>query len=524
MALVSPGVEVRIIDESFYVPVSAPTVPLFFIATNAGKTQPNGITPATGTNEHSVVRTVTSISQSTSLYGIPAFREDVAGNALHGDCRNEYGLFAMNQFLGVGNRAYCVRADVDLSDASITTIAATTPVFVGVGNGTMVNVQPEQLAVPQTVTVTFLNPTTYTTFGSVTGAGGNGTTGTLFDNNIYTFTINSGSVPFQANDEFTVTFAQTIVSNPLGANDAAKRVAITTALQAEINSNQDVRSEVFEYNLILCPGYPEVVDELLALNVSINEEAFVIADTPFTLTPEQTANWAMTSERFHGTNVGYYYPHSLSSNLDGKDVFVAASGTALRTFAYSDNVSELWFAPAGIRRGLVTGVSKVGIVSGTLGAPTTFVEINLNQGQRDILYEFFKNINPTVFFPGRGLIVWGQKTSSPAASALDRVNVVRLLCYIKRSLRKASMPFVFEPNDARTRDDIKAMIDNFLGDIMIRRGLYDFLVVCDESNNTPARIDRNECWVDVAVKPTKALEFLYIPIRVLATGAPMGTN
>lgn len=519
--LVSPGVAVPIIDESFFIPAAAPTVPLFFIATEANKKQPDGVTPAAGTAEHSVVRTITSMSQSMQLYGLPKFRRDTGGNAMHGDARNEYGLFALNQYLGIGNRAYVVRADVDLADADVTNIVAATPIYVGAGNGTITGVAALELGIPQTVTVTFLNATTYTTFGSVTGNGGNGVVDTLFDNNIFGFTIHTGAVPFQAGDEFTIVFTQQTITNPLGANDAAKRVAIVTALQAEINSNQEVRSEVYEYNLILAPGYHEVVDELLALSASIADEAMVIADTPFNMSAEQVAVWAMTSERFHGTNVAYYYPHGLASNLDGRDVFIAASGIALRTFAYSDNVSELWFAPAGMRRGLVTGVSKVGYVSGTLGTATTFNETNLNQGQRDILYEYFKNINPIVFFPGRGLIVWGQKTSSPAASAMDRVNVVRLMMYIKRQLRKNAMPFVFEPNDKITWDNLKAMIDAFLGDIMVRRGLMDFASVCDETTNTPARIDRNELWCEVALKPIKSSEFIYIPLRVLSSGATL---
>ena len=93
--------------------------------------------------------------------------------------------------------------------------------------------------------------------------------------------------------------------------------------------------------------------------------------------------------------------------------------------------------------------------------------------------------------------------------------------YIKRSIRKASMPFVFEPNDQLTRDNLKAMIDGFLGDILVRRGLYDFVTLCNDHNNTPVRIDRNELWCDVALKPVKSAEFLYIPIRVLSTGATM---
>jgi hypothetical protein len=609
--LVSPGVTVPVIDDSFYIPVSAPTVPLFFVASRTGKKQPDGITPAAGTNEHSVVRTVTSLGQSVQLYGVPYFWQDASGQAYHGDARNEYGLFALNQYLGVGNRAYVVRANVDLTDAASSFIGIGTPVttapnlmgvgngsisgltvvspmvklenftlvatgpfsfnvtgsvsgligiatvgvpftsnkvnftiqagttafvagdyftfglkyapssFTGTGNGTVSNLLPGDLAVPEVWTVDFISPTQFTVMGSVSGPTADGTVGAPYDNGYLGFTINQGSVPFVAGDSFTFNLIQVLLNDPLGANDAAKRLAIKTALQAEINSNTEVRSEMYEYNIIVCPGYPEVVDELLALSVAVNDEAFVIADTPGNKSPDEVANWANTSERFNSTSVAYYYPWGLASNLDGNDVFCAPSGIALRTFAYSDSVSELWFAPAGVRRGLVTGVSKVGYITGAVGTPTTFVESNLNQGQRDNLYEFYKNINPIVYFPGRGIIIWGQKTAASAASALDRINVVRLVMYMKRGLRKGAFPFVFEPNDQITRDNLKAAADGFLGDIMIKRGLYDFVTLCDESNNTATRIDRNELWLDVAIKPVKAAEFIYIPIRVLNTGTQM---
>jgi len=609
--LVSPGVSVTIIDESFYIPASAPTVPLFFVATRKSKLQPNGVTLAAGTTEHSVVRTVTSIGQSVQLYGVPYFWKDASGNEFHGDARNEYGLFALNQFLGIGSRAFVVRANIDLTDAAesfigIGTPVSTTPVRVGVGNGSitgitatsafvkpetisviltspteftvtgsnsgiigtglvgaafastkvnftvlagstafsaddyfqfqlvytpssylgtgngaMTNLRADVNALDETWTVTFTDATNFTVEGSISGPETAGTLGALYDNNYVNFTINAGTVPFVIGDRFTITLSTIILNNPLGANDAAKRVAIKTALQAEINSNTEVRSEMYEYNLIVAPGFPEVVDELVALSNTVNDEAFVIGDTPVTKTPEQVANWALTSERVSSQNVAYYYPWCLASNLDGRDVAIAPSGTALRTFAFSDNQSYVWFAPAGVSRGLVTGVGRLGYVTGTLGTPTTFVEANLNQGQRDNLYEFFKNINPIVFFPGRGMIIWGQKTSYSAASALDRINVMRLLMYIKRALRKGAFPFVFEPNDKTTRDNVKAAADGFLNDILAKRGLYDFVTLCDESNNTPDRIDRNELYLDVALKPVKAVEFIYIPIRVLSTGATM---
>lgn len=537
--LVSPGVSVTIVDESFFIPASAPTVPLFFIATGANKKKANGVTIAPGTTEHSVVRTVTSLAQSVDLYGVPKFRVAPGDEALpvgqrrqlHGDARNEYGLFALNQALAVLNRAFVVRADIDLSDAPMTNLEAQAPVFVGTGDGQLFEFDGgpvglevnEATAVEEVWTLTAINATTFAVAGSISGAQGTATVGTQYDNGIVSFFISTPVVtPFAIGDRFTVAVVLNSGVNPLGATDAIRRANIVAALAGEINSNQEVRSEVYEYNLILCPGYHEVVDELQNLSLTVNEEAFVIADTPMTMTPEEIATWAMTTGRISGSNIAYYYPAGLGSNLDGAEVVCAASGIALKTYAYSDSVSEVWQAPAGANRGRVVGVTKVGYVSGTLGTPTTFVETNLNQGQRDNLYDYYKNINPIVFFPGRGMIIWGQKTSSPVASALDRVNVVRMLMKIKRDLRKGSFPFVFEPNDQITRDNLKSMVDGYLGDILIKRGLYDFATLCDLTNNTPTRIDRNELWCDVALKPTKTAEFIYIPVRVLNTGDALG--
>ena len=611
--LVSPGVSVSVTNESFFFPVSAPTVPVFFIATRSGKTQTDGITPAAGTLEAGVVRTVTSISQSLELYGLPYFHNDISGNEYHGDARNEYGLLALNQFLGTGNRAFVIRANIDLTDEPETFISLGTPVavssslvFTGLGNGTITSiaavnssVKPQlitvsftsptafsvqgsvsgyigagttaapftstkvgftitagstpfsagdaftfslayaatpgantgngvlnsllvdSLAVPETITVALTSATQFTVNGTVSGASATGTVGTPYSNGRVSFTLAAGTTPFAALDSFTIVAATVTISAPLGANDAAKRVAIVTALQAAVNSNMDVRSALYEFNLVACPGYFELADELAALVVDVKEEALAIADTPCNMTPDQVAQWSLTTDRSSTQNVAYYYPWCLTSNLDGRNVLGAPSGTALRTIAYSDQQSYVWIAPAGVSRGVVTGVAKVGYVSGALGTATTFIETNLNDGQRDNLYEYDKNINPIVFFPGRGILIWGQKTSAPVASAMDRINVVRLVCYLRRTLRKGAMPFVFEPNDQITRDNLKASADGMLNDVLTKRGLYDFATLCDASNNTATRIDNNELWLDVAIKPVKAAEFIYIPIRVVSTGAAL---
>lgn len=650
--LVSPGVSVTVTDESFFIPAAASTVPLFFITTADEKMRPDGVTKAAGTFESNVIRTVTSLKQSTELYGVPRFLEYSSGNPLHGDARNEYGLFALNQFLGIGNMAYVVRANVNLNDSLVdirtmwdvkmqesayvlenlvnaylneyNSTNGFVPADVGGVNtvGSLVagsgytDGQHDVIATGGTgssavlrvnvvggvvTTATVLQRGANYTIGDILtgsipggGAGFSVTVATLtgyrqtvnqstflslvatatadvwesfsFKNSQASFTNDwttapkhvfasgynapaTGSFVGLTGDavnyvdgatgsvvvtEWTAQEASTTLlgatdafkytadfrnQTSLGANDSARRVAIVQALQAAINSNTDIRSETYEYNLILCPGYHEVVDEMNNLRVDIQEEAFVIADVPLNKDPEETAVWASTIERRTSPGIAYYYPHGLASNLDGKNVYVAASGIALRTIAYSDEVSELWFAPAGTRRGLVSGVSNVGYVTGTLGTPTTFTEVALNLGQRDNLYKYFTNINPIVFFPGRGIIVWGQKTSAPDASARDRINVERLIGYIRRQLRKNTMSFVFEPNDQLTRDNLKATVDGFLGDLIVKRGLYDFATVCDTTNNTPDRIDRNELYIDIALKPVKAAEFLHIPIRIVATGA-----
>ncbi len=734
--LVSPGVSVNIINESYYIPATSPTVPLIFFATRADKVQADGVTPAPGALENGVVRSITSLNQSISTYGVPYFRTQngiyptSSGAQLHGDSRNEYGLFAMNQALTILSNVYCVRADVDLADIAGTVYSASTPAFAGTGNGTisapildqatsqnqlwtittnsgaaaiatfgainsganynngsysaisltggtgtgatanitvsggtsgyseiaftatstvtpstplgiaaaaytftanvdaagavtysvtatgtdtmtsmaaLMQVQIGALATVAAVgnsfvitstdqgtassviitipassgtdlvgaintsltaplppsntpisgtngTISISSPvsagtgytigdsltgtfgegsgftvivssvalTTFAVSGFLSGPQGNASLGVLYSNAQVSFTINQGSVPFRSGDAWTFNVTSVSILEPLGANDAAKRATIVAALNSEILSNPDVRSEIYEYNLILCPGYYETISSLLNLNDDINDEAFVIADCPFQTSPEDTATWSLTLARQINNSVAYYYPNALDTNLDGNIVFCAASGVALKTYAYSDSVSEVWYPPAGPRRGVVTGVSDIGYVVGTLGTATTFVSTPLNKGQRDLLYQYGADVNPITNLPGQGIMVFGQKTSvGNIASALDRVNVMRLLTMIKRDIRKASLSYLFELNDRITQDSISTMITNYLNDILLNRGLYDFVVVCNASNNGPTIVDNNQLWVDIAVQPEKSVEFIYIPINVVATGATL---
>jgi phage tail sheath protein FI len=205
-----------------------------------------------------------------------------------------------------------------------------------------------------------------------------------------------------------------------------------------------------------------------------------------------------------------------TSDNAGNNVIVPASHGILRTLALSDQVSFPWFAPAGTRRGGITNASAAGFID----AEGEFKSIALNEGQRDTLYA--NNINPITFLTGAGLVNFGQKTRAKNASALDRINVARLVIYLRSQLKKLAKPYIFEPNDKITRDEIKAQADSLMLELVSQRALYDFLVVCDESNNTPSRIDRNELYLDIAIEPVKAVEFIYIPLRLKNTGEISG--
>ena len=306
----------------------------------------------------------------------------------------------------------------------------------------------------------------------------------------------------------------------------AQRQMIVKALAGTISSNEDIRAETVYFNLLAAPGYIELIDEMVTLNTDMKETAFIVADTPARLKPTGAAITEFATNAANGNTeegvstfnpyVGMYYPWGLSTNVNGNEIMVPPSTIALRTLAYSDSVSYQWMAPAGFTRGLVTNASSVGY----LDEEGEFKAAMLNNGQRDILYS--NQINPIAYIPNRGLVVYGQKTRHNLNTALDRINVARLVNHLRYNLDNISKPFLFEPNDFQTRDSVKTTFERFLADLVGLRGLYDFIVVCDESNNTPERIDRHELWVDVAIQPVQAIEFIYIPVRIVATGDDLG--
>jgi hypothetical protein len=305
----------------------------------------------------------------------------------------------------------------------------------------------------------------------------------------------------------------------------AQRGVVVRALQALVNSNVQIReTETREFNLIACPGYPELVGEMKILNTDNGTTAFIIADTPARLTPDATSleNWGSNVKGAIEDNdlglttadpyIAFFYPWGLSSDAAGNNIVIPPSTMMLRTFALSDAASHPWFAPAGTSRGVVNNATTVGYVNSS----DEYVPVSLNQGQRDTLTKI--KVNPLTSIVGSGIVNMGQYTRSSVTSSLDRINVARLVVQLRRQFAKLVRPYLFKPNDTSTRNQIKYAAESMLVDLMGQRALYDFSVVCDATNNTPSRIDAGEVYVDVAIEPTKAVEFIYIPLRLLNTG------
>jgi hypothetical protein len=310
----------------------------------------------------------------------------------------------------------------------------------------------------------------------------------------------------------------------------AQRIEVVRSLAAQINSNQAIRAEIYFFNLMAAPGYIELLSEFVSLNADLNGIAFCVADTPARLASDATSiqNWAnnaadVAADGEDGLvtadyNTAIYYPWGLSTNTDGTEIMIPPSAIALVTIAYNDQLAYPWYAPAGFNRGLVTNAQSVGYLNSD-GQYTTTI---LNQGQRDVLYT--NRINPIAYIPQRGLVVYGQKTLSAVSSALDRVNVARLVNYIAYQLDVILKPYLFEQNVLSTRTSALNTVERFFNQLVGLNGLYDYSVVCDTTNNTPDRIDQNELWVDCAIQPVKAIEFIYVPVRILTTQGSTGTT
>ena len=267
-------------------------------------------------------------------------------------------------------------------------------------------------------------------------------------------------------------------------------------------ANQDE----YRYNLIVAPGLVKE-DHSSQVSSIINNsqqrgDAIAVVDM---------VGYADTITGVTGQAAGIdssyaatYWPWVQTIDPDlGDQVWVPASTMIPGVYAFNDTSTEAWFAPAGLNRGGLTTVIRA--------------ERKLTNGNRDTLYQ--GNVNPIATFPNTGVVVFGQKTLQKRASALDRVNVRRLLIELKSYISQVADNLVFEQNTIATRNNFLSQVNPYLESVQQRQGLYAFKVVMDDSNNTPDVIDRNQLVGQIYIQPTRTAEFIYLDFNILPTGA-----
>ena len=307
----------------------------------------------------------------------------------------------------------------------------------------------------------------------------------------------------------------------------AQRNTVVKAMKAAVESSTALREEQLLFTLMAAPGYPELIQDLVTLNDDRLQTAFIIGDSPLDLdsSSQSLSTWS-SNQRLaldngedglvsHDDYLAVYYPSGYTTDLAGNYIVVPPSHMALRTYIRSDNVSYPWFAPAGVNRGTVDNATSIGFVDRNNN--NTFTSIGVTNSLRDILYA--NSVNPITVLPGTGLVVYGQKTRDPISESLNRVNVARLVCYLRTVLNRAALPYIFEPNDTITRKQVTQVFTQILNSLITTRGITDYSVVCDTSNNTAATIQQNELWIDIAIVPMYAIEFVYIPVRLVNPGS-----
>ena len=264
----------------------------------------------------------------------------------------------------------------------------------------------------------------------------------------------------------------------------------------------------YRYNILTAPGLYKASGTwssalTLALStVSNRGDAILIMDlVDYGSTVTQVTTQAASVDNSYAAS---YWPWVQINDPDSAQlVWCPASALLPGVYAYNDKAAEAWFAPAGINRGGLNTVIQA--------------ERKLTQTNRDNLYT--GKVNPIATFPGRGVVVFGQKTLQSQASALDRVNVRRLLIELKSYISQIADNLVFEQNTAATRNNFLAQVNPYLESVQQRQGLYAFKVVMDASNNGPDVVDRNQMVGAIYLQPTKTAEFIYLDFNILPTGA-----
>jgi phage tail sheath protein FI len=265
-------------------------------------------------------------------------------------------------------------------------------------------------------------------------------------------------------------------------------------------------ADAYQYNLLFAPGllndtHTTQVTNIINNTIARGDSMYVMDLGVY----GSSVGAAVTQAQSRDTSyAATYFPWvRIIDPGTGKQVWVPASTVIPGVYAFNDKVSAPWFAPAGINRGGLSTVLQA--------------ELKLTQGNRDTLYS--NNINPIATLPQQGVVVYGQKTLQKSQSALDRVNVRRLMIELKSYIKQIADTVVFEQNTIQTRNSFIARVTPFLEGIQQKQGLYAYKVVMDDTNNGPAVIDQNQLIGQIYIQPTRTAEFISLDFILLPTGA-----
>lgn len=286
---------------------------------------------------------------------------------------------------------------------------------------------------------------------------------------------------------------------------------ILAAWQANFTNPEDI-----EVDILIDPDYNSNIKRYIdQIAREIRRDCIAILNVPKdkilnTTTNKPISNPYTTMKNYVATELNINSSYSaiygnyfkIYDRFAEKERWVPCSGYVAAVLAYTDFAAAQWFAPAGLNRGIISNVIDVAV--------------NPNKGQRDILY--YNRINPIANFTGEGIVIWGQKTMQSVAGSFDRINVRRLFLYLEKSAKKMARAYLFEFNDDFTRSRFRGTMNPFLSGVKARRGVYDYLVVCDDTNNTPAVIDANEFRAEILVKAARSIEFIKLLFTSTGTG------
>jgi hypothetical protein len=339
----------------------------------------------------------------------------------------------------------------------------------------------------------------------------NQTTPNYLDNNGVFKPQFTGSLPMTSSGTFGSALGTNIPSSTgnyyenITSNNIQGLTANAYTESISLLANKDA----YKYNILVAPGLisshgAPSSTAITQIQTTVQERGDAIAIID--LVPYNATIGTVTStvSSYNTPYMATYWPwlKTVDPNT-GNQVWVPASTMIPSVYAFNDSVAAPWFAPAGINRGILPTIIQA--------------ERILTQGNRDTLYQ--SNVNPIATLPGAGIVVFGQKTLQKKKSALDRVNVRRLLIELKNYISQVADTFVFEQNDANTRSELLSIINPYLSSIQQQQGLTSFKVIMDESNNPPSVVDQNQLVGQIYLQPTKTIEFILLDFNILPTGA-----